>query len=256
MAPSSESHSTPLSPDISAEIAAPRHRPIRTFVRREGRLTAGQRHALDHLWSEFGLPCDDQLLQPETLFGRVAPLILEIGYGNGESLLTMAQESPDCDYIGIEVHRPGVGHLLLQLQQEGLTNVRSFCGDGVEILQRQIPLGSLDRVQLFFPDPWHKKRHHKRRMVQKSWVELVAARLKPGGLLHIATDWEPYARHISAVMSENPSFDNCAEESEYSPRPPWRPVTKFERRGERLGHEIYDLIYRKEDNPKIRSWTP
>ncbi|WP_272975166.1 tRNA (guanosine(46)-N7)-methyltransferase TrmB, partial [Alcanivorax jadensis] len=165
-------------------------RKVRSFVLREGRLTAGQRNALDSLWPQFGLERADGVLDPQAVFGRDAPRVLEIGYGMGHSLADMAQADPDKDFIGIEVHRPGVGALLMEIQQRGLSNLRSYCDDAVEILELCIPDNSLARVQLYFPDPWHKKKHHKRRIVQPAWVALVHRKLQPGGVLHMATDWE------------------------------------------------------------------
>ena len=165
-------------------------RKVRSFVLREGRLTAGQRNALDTLWPRFGLERDQGALDPEHVFGRDAPRVLEIGYGMGQSLAQMAAADPDKDFIGIEVHRPGVGALLMEIEQQGLNNLRSYCDDAVEILELCIPDNSLARVQLYFPDPWHKKKHHKRRIVQPAWVALVQRKLQPGGILHMATDWE------------------------------------------------------------------
>lgn len=220
-------------------------RKVRSFVLREGRLTTGQRNALNTLWPVFGLERDQGMLDPETVFGRDAERVLEIGYGMGQSLAAMAAAEPEKDFIGIEVHRPGVGALLMEIEQRGLTNLRSYCDDAVEILELCIPDNSLTRVQLYFPDPWHKKKHHKRRIVQPAWVERVRQKLKPGGVLHMATDWENYAEHMTEVMNQAEGFTNLAGDSLFSSRPGWRPETKFERRGERLGHGVWDLLYEK-----------
>jgi tRNA (guanine-N7-)-methyltransferase len=217
-------------------------RRIRSFVRRQGRLTPGQQKALDTLWPKYGLSIEHPL-KPVEIFGRSAPLTLEIGFGNGASLAEMAANQPDSDFIGIEVHRPGVGHLLRKLEAGGLDNVRVFCHDAVEILEHSIADGCLHRVLLFFPDPWPKKKHHKRRIVQPAFVELVARKLTAGGQFHMATDWHPYAEHMLQVMATSRDFINCSESGRYSSRPDYRPVTKFEERGQRLGHAVWDLVY-------------
>ena len=222
-------------------------RKVRSFVLREGRLTAGQRNALDTLWPRFGLERDQGTLDPERVFGRDAPRVLEIGYGMGQSLAQMAAADPDKDFIGIEVHRPGVGALLMEIEQQGLNNLRSYCDDAVEILELCIPDNSLARVQLYFPDPWHKKKHHKRRIVQPAWVALVQRKLQPGGILHMATDWENYSEHMMEVMNTAEGFNNVAGPGGFSPRPSWRPETKFERRGEKLGHGVWDLLFEKKE---------
>jgi tRNA (guanine-N7-)-methyltransferase len=220
-------------------------RRVRSFVLREGRLTAGQQKALDALWPTLGLERTAGMLDPQVVFGRDAPRVLEIGYGMGQSLVQMAQAEPDKDFIGIEVHRPGVGALLMAVDEVGVTNLRSYCDDAVDILELCIPDGSLERVQLYFPDPWHKKKHHKRRIVQSPWVQLVRRKLRSDGVLHMATDWENYAEHMLAVMQNESGWDNLAGDQGFSPRPAWRPETKFERRGARLGHGVWDLLYRK-----------
>jgi tRNA (guanine-N7-)-methyltransferase len=217
------------------------HRPIRSFVRREGRLTAGQQRALDTLWPRFGIEFSEKMLDLASIFGRSAPITLEIGFGNGESLATMAQAEPERDFLGIEVHRPGVGHLLQRIEALRLTNLRVMCHDAVEVLKHQIPPGSLDTVQIFFPDPWHKKRHHKRRIIQPAFVALLAARMRPGGVLHLATDWEDYAQHMLEVLEASPQLRNTA--SGFAPRPAHRPPTKFEERGQRLGHGVWDVVF-------------
>ena len=218
-------------------------RRVRSFVLRQGRMTEGQRRALETLWPQYGLELDQGLLDLPTVFGNDHPVILEIGFGNGASLLQMAAANPDYNYLGVEVHRPGVGKLINDAHRAGVQNLRVICADAVEVLERCIAPGSLAGVQLFFPDPWHKKRHHKRRIVQPPFVELVRSRLPPGGSFHMATDWEPYAEHMLAVMSAAPGFRNQAGPGQYAPKPDYRPSTKFEQRGERLGHGVWDLIF-------------
>jgi tRNA (guanine-N7-)-methyltransferase len=182
-------------------------------------------------------------LDLDAAFGRCAPRTLEIGFGNGESLVVMAMSEPDVDFIGIEVHRPGVGHLLLELERRQLRNVRVICADAVEVLKDCLPEGALERVLLLFPDPWPKKRHHKRRIVQPGFIELLARRMKPCGILHMATDWENYAQYMLEVMAGATYFRNCTRNQ--SPRPDYRPVTKFEERGRRLGHGVRDLLFER-----------
>jgi tRNA (guanine-N7-)-methyltransferase len=226
------------------EGGAPTRR-IRSFVRREGRLTRGQQGALETLWPRFGLEVGAGLLDRSAVFGRQAAVTLEIGFGDGESLAWQAEQCPERDFIGIEVHRPGVGHLLAEIERRGLTNIRLFNADAVEVLERSIPPGSLDTVQVFFPDPWHKKRHHKRRLIQPAFVERIASRLCPHGLLHLATDWQDYAEQMQAVLAASTRFR--PEGPLPAPaRPAHRPETKFERRGHRLGHRVWDLLYRRQ----------
>jgi tRNA (guanine-N7-)-methyltransferase len=242
------------------------HRPIRSFVRREGRLTRGQQRALDDLWSQFGidsagpdtlepdrLALKEPVLDFDSLFDRKPDsqrqTVLEIGFGNGASLAEMAASHPDQDYVGIEVHRPGVGNLIRLLAERDLHNVRVICDDAVQILKHRVADATLDRVQLFFPDPWHKARHHKRRIVSPEFAALIAKKLKPGGTFHLATDWENYAEQMMEVLSAAPDYQNLAGAGEYSPRPEWRPLTKFEQRGQRLGHGVWDLLFiRREDD--------
>lgn len=222
----------------------PNHlRRIRSFVRREGRLTTGQQRALDVLFPHFGIEASDSPIDFGAVYGREAPTILEIGFGNGDTLATIARNHPENNYLGIEVHRPGVGHLLMRIEEFGLHNVRVMCADAVEILQRQIPDGSLAALYLFFPDPWHKKRHHKRRQVQPEWAQLVRRKLKIGGMLHMATDWQEYAEHMLAVLSHAEGFVNQSPHSDFIERPAYRPTTKFEQRGTRLGHGVWDLMF-------------
>ncbi len=205
-------------------------------------MTPGQKRALEQLMPRFGLE-PGRHIDPVEVFHRQAPLTLEIGFGNGESLAIMAAQAPDTDFIGIEVHRPGVGHLLQELDKQTLDNVRVFNEDAMKVLRECLPDCCLDRLLLFFPDPWHKKRHHKRRIVRPDFIELVAQKLNPGGILHMATDWENYAEHMLEVMERAPAFRNCAEAGLYSEKPGYRPVTKFERRGRKLGHGVWDLLF-------------
>ena len=217
-----------------------RRRPIRSFVRRAGRLTASQQRALDELWPLWGVEYSPARLDLDELFGRGAPRALEIGFGNGESLVLQAAEHPEQDFIGIEVHEPGVGHCLLAIRDAGVENLRLIAHDALDVLQLQIPPASLQRINLYFPDPWPKKRHHKRRILQPAFADLCADRLLPGGTLHIATDWASYAEHIDEVMRASPRFA-CGERREHAGEAPLdRPVTKFERRGLGLGHRIWD----------------
>lgn len=220
-------------------------RAIRSFVTRAGRITEAQTRALERLWPKYGLEPSDAALDCNAVFGRSAPRTVEIGFGNGDNLAKMAAAHPERDYLGIEVHRPGVGRLMLMLEAEQLTNVRIICHDAVEVLERQIPAGSLDEVVLLFPDPWPKKRHHKRRLVQAGFVELVTERLRPQGVLRMATDWEPYAHEMLAVLTANPRLENLSGEGSYIPRPAERIATRFEKRGARLGHDVWDLAFRK-----------
>jgi len=219
-------------------------RSIRSFVTRAGRITEAQERALEILWPRYGVEFSTEPLSFDVLFARQAPRTVEIGFGNGENLAEMASAHPERDYLGIEVHRPGVGRLLLALEERQLTNVRVICHDAVEVLTRQIPTRSLDEVVILFPDPWPKKRHHKRRLVQSTFVELVVDRMQPGGILRMATDWAPYAQEMLATLQANPRLQNLSPDGTYIPRPADRIVTRFERRGERLGHEVWDLAFR------------
>ena len=221
---------------------APR-RTIRSFVLRTGRMTEGQTRALETNLPRFGLQLEDGMLDQQAVFGRIAPLTFEIGFGMGASLAAMAAAAPERDFIGVEVHRPGVGKLLALVQEQGLENLRVYCDDAVEVLARCIPDGSLDRVQIYFPDPWHKKKHHKRRLVQPEFVQRLRAKLRIGGVLHLATDWEHYAEHMLEVMQVAEGYRN--QHAGYAPRPDWRPLTKFELRGERLGHGVWDLLFER-----------
>jgi len=220
-------------------------RRIRSFVRREGRLTKGQQRALDELLPRYGISLQQGELDFDVMFGRQAFRVLEIGFGNGASLAEMAANHPGYDYLGIEVHRPGVGNLLLQIEKQGLNNIRVSNDDAVEVLEKQIPDVSLDAVYLFFPDPWHKKKHHKRRMVQPAFVQLLRRKLKTGGIFHMSTDWKNYAEHMLEIMTAADGFENIARDGHYVARPDYRLLTKFEQRGHRLGHGVWDLIFKK-----------
>nr|WP_024872934.1 tRNA (guanosine(46)-N7)-methyltransferase TrmB [Tolumonas lignilytica] len=220
-------------------------RRIRSFVRREGRLTRGQERALQELWPVMGVEYRDEMLDLNALFGREAPVVLEIGFGMGKSLVEMAAAAPERNFIGIEVHRPGVGACLSSAQDAGITNLRLFCHDAVEVLGQMIPDQSIDTLQLFFPDPWHKARHHKRRIVQPAFVQMLRPKLKIGGVFHMATDWENYAEHMLEVMNAAEGFVNTVE-GDYTPRPDSRPLTKFEQRGHRLGHGVWDLLFARQ----------
>ena len=219
----------------------PGQRPIRSFVRREGRITPAQQRALTGLWPDFGLDFSGQHLRPEVIFGRRAPCHVEIGCGSGDTLVALAGQHPENDYLGIEVHRPGVGHLLTQLQARKLHNVRILRADAVAVLE-YLPAASLDGIHIYFPDPWPKKRHHKRRLLQTAFLGTLASRLACQGRLFLATDWQDYADHILECLQGQAGLVNLAGEGRYSPRPLWRPLSRYERRALRLGHEIRNFI--------------
>ena len=223
----------------------PGGRRIRSFVLRPGRMTGSQKRALEELWPRYGLALDGGLLEPDSTFGREGPLVMEIGFGMGQSLVSMAGAHPETNFLGVEVHRPGVGRLLHDMTEKGIENIRVFKEDAVEVLERCIAPAGLDGVQIYFPDPWHKKRHHKRRLIQPDFVALLCSRLAPGGYLHLATDWENYAEQMMEVLSAEPGLRNRAGQGGYSERPEWRPETKFERRGHRLGHGVWDLLFER-----------
>jgi len=229
----------------TADTAAPWQRSIRSFVIRGGRATVAQQRALDELWPTYGIEFDAQPLDLDQMFGRRAPRMVEIGFGAGEALLAFSQAHAELDCIGVEVHKPGVGHLLLEAQNAGLTNLRIICHDAVDVLRQQLAPGSIQLVHVFFPDPWPKKRHHKRRLIQPPLVELLARVLAIGGTLRLATDWEPYAMHMREVIDASPFFRNDSTDSGFVSRTEERPLTRFERRGQRLGHGVWDLSYRR-----------
>lgn len=218
---------------------------VKSYVKREGRLTKGQEKALEEHWPTMGIEYRNETISLVEVFDRDAPVVLEIGFGMGKSLVEMAAAAPTKNFIGIEVHKPGVGACLGDAGELGLSNLRVMEHDAVEVLKNMLPDESLSRLQLFFPDPWHKKRHHKRRIVQAEFVELIRTKLAIGGHLHMATDWEPYAQHMAEVVNNNSAYTNTAEEGDYVPRPDYRPITKFETRGQKLGHGVWDLIYER-----------
>lgn len=219
------------------------HRAIRSFVKRGGRVTVAQQRALAELWPRYGVDPGTAALDLDALFGRRAPRTLEIGFGDGETLVTLAAAHPERDYLGLEVHAPGVGHCLLRAAAAGLGNLKLAQHDAVEVLERSLAVAALDEVLIYFPDPWPKKRHHKRRLLQPPFAALLASRIAPGGRLRLATDWAPYAEWMREVLDASAAFSNVAGSAGYVPRPAERPVTKFERRGTRLGHAARDLEY-------------
>lgn len=224
---------------------APHPRPIRSYVLRQGRVSRAQRRAHEALLPAYGIPFTGHVIDLDRIFGRRAPKILEIGFGMGETTAAIAARHPECDYLGIEVHTPGVGSLLKQIEKAGLTNVRVIQHDAVEVLREMIAPGSLDAVHVFFPDPWPKKRHHKRRLIQPAFVALLVERMRPGACLHVATDWQDYAEHILATLAAEPTLRNTA--NGFAPRPGHRPLTKFESRGLKLGHRVWDIVFRRHD---------
>ena len=240
--------STPLAPPVSAE-GAPAEvsypRAIRSFVRRTGRTTAGQAKAFDAVGPKFLLPFAAAPMDFAAVYGRTAPTILEIGFGMGEATAHIAALMPQSNFLCCEVHTPGVGALLKRIDEQALSNIRILQHDAVEVMDQMLPLGSLDGVHIFFPDPWHKKKHNKRRLIQPPLIAKLAARLKPGGYLHCATDWQPYAEQILDVLSAEPLLKNTADNANdgYAPKPDYRPLTKFENRGIKLGHGVWDVVF-------------
>ena len=238
-----------MSSDASRPAAATdpslRERPIRSFVLRQGRATPAQRRAFTEHWPKFGLDYSGSPRDFDAVFGRAAERVFEIGFGNGEQLAFAAGNEAARDFVGLEVHGPGVGRLLNDIAAAGLSNVRVYQHDAVEVLKHEVADGSLQEVRIYFPDPWHKKRHHKRRLVQPEFVRLLCAKLKPGGLLHLATDWADYARHMWEVLDAEPMLENVAGPGAAVPRPDWRRQTHFETRGQKLGHGVWDLLYRR-----------
>ncbi len=225
----------------SSPPAAPARRAVRSFVVRGGRIGSGQQRALAELGPRYVVPYAGAPVDFAALFGRRAPLVVEIGFGMGDATARVAQARPDTDFVGIEVHTPGVGALLKRVGELDLANVRIVQHDAVDVLQHMVAPASLDGVHVFFPDPWHKKRHHKRRLIQPGFVSLLASRLAPGGIVHCATDWQPYAEQMLGVLSAEPLLVNTT--ASYAPRPDYRPPTKFEQRGLRLGHGVWDLVF-------------
>lgn len=220
-------------------------RRIRSFVLREGRMTPAQQRAFEQHWSRFGIDYRGQPQDLDVRFGRHAPRVLEIGFGNGEALAWASEHDTDRDFIGVEVHGPGVGRLMNALAERDASNVRIYKHDAVEVIENEIAPAALDEVRIWFPDPWHKKRHHKRRIVQSDFVTLLASRMAPDGLLHLATDWAPYAEHMVEVLEASPHWRNAVGPGQGSAQPAWRIQTHFERRGLKLGHGVTDLLYRK-----------
>ena len=223
------------------------HRPVRSFVLRTGRLTVAQQKALDNYWQEYGIDFSDKLLDFAAIFGNNNAITLEIGFGNGASLLEQAINNPDHNFLGIEVHTPGVGLIISGAQQAGINNLRVIRHDAIDVLDKQIPENTLDRVQLFFPDPWHKKRHHKRRILKSDFVESIRKHLRIDGHFHMATDWENYAEHMLETMNQHHGFFNTAGKENFVSPQGLRPETKFERRGLKLGHGVWDMVYQRKD---------
>lgn len=224
----------------------PGKRPIRSFVLRQGRLTPAQARALETLWPAYGIDWQDGLFDWNAAFGRDAELVVELGFGNGDALVYMATAEPEKNFVGIEVHPPGVGAALQKIEKAGLSNVRIISVDGIDVLEKMLADGRLSELRLYFADPWPKKRHHKRRIVQVVFLDLLAKKLRPGGLLHMATDWQPYAEHMLEVCEAHPAFSNRSVNDGYIDCPDWRPETHFERRGLRLGHGVWDLLYQRQ----------
>ena len=234
-------------PDHEHTSAPEYMRRIRSFVLREGRMTPAQQRAFDEHWARYGIDYrgDDASHDFAASFGRKAPLVLEIGFGNGEALAWASEHDQARDFIGVEVHGPGVGRLMNALAAREASNVRLYRHDAVEVLQHEIAPGTLAEARIWFPDPWHKKRHNKRRLIQPEFVALLASRMAPNGLLHLATDWQAYAEHMLEVMEAAPGWRNQLGPGQYAQKPEWRIETHFERRGLKLGHGVWDLLYRK-----------
>ncbi|EUD06884.1 tRNA (guanosine(46)-N7)-methyltransferase TrmB [Providencia alcalifaciens] len=232
-----------ISPEYNEEGRVMRR--VRSFVRRQGRLTKHQEEALESEWAEMGIDFVNEPFDFAKLFNNSNPVTLEIGFGMGASLVTMAAQNPDKNFLGIEVHAPGVGACLASAKEENVTNLRVMCHDAIEVLDFMIPNGSLEMVQLFFPDPWHKAKHNKRRIVQVPFAEKIRSKLIDGGVFHMATDWEPYAEHMLEVMTSVAGYENVSTTEDYVPRPESRPETKFEKRGQRLGHGVWDLMFKR-----------
>lgn len=220
-------------------------RTVRSFVRRQGRMSANLRQALVELLPKYGIDPAQPTLDLTACFGRAAPCIMEIGFGNGVALLDMAQHNPQHNYLGIDVHRPGVANVCSQLEKRGITNVRVMCADVTEVLTRQITDAALAAILIFFPDPWPKQRHQKRRLIQPAFVDVLVQKLSVNGVLHLATDWEDYAKHMLKVLGQQRLLANQAGDGNFSERPVYRPLTKYEQRGQQQGHVVRDLVYCK-----------
>lgn len=220
-------------------------RRIKSYVLRTGRMTINQQEAMEKHWPTKGLEVADGMLDYAAEFGQTGAVVFEIGFGMGGSLVAMAKAAPEKNFIGVEVHTPGVGKMLATMEEQGVENIRAFCHDAVEVLEQCIADQSLDRVQIYFPDPWHKKKHNKRRLVQAGFIQKLRAKMKVGGVIHLATDWEHYAEQMMEVMTAAEGFKNQADQYCFSERPDYRPFTKFEKRGERLGHGVWDLLFEK-----------
>ncbi|MDS1308557.1 tRNA (guanosine(46)-N7)-methyltransferase TrmB [Marinobacter xiaoshiensis] len=233
------------SKQAASESPITTRRGVRSFVLRQGRMTEGQKKAYERSWPKFGLARENGMIDPRQVFGRDAMLNLEIGFGMGRSLAEMAEAAPEQNFIGVEVHLPGVGALLKEIEERGLENIRVYNIDANDVIDLCLPDACLDQVMVFFPDPWQKKKHHKRRLVQPEFVQRIRHKLRVGGILHLATDWENYAEHMMEVMGDSEGFANTQEQGQYSPRPDYRPVTKFEKRGENLGHGVWDLLFHR-----------
>lgn len=249
MRPVTDTPHTPAAPDaaLTPQGQAPagvlHPKTIRSFVRRTGRVTTGQAKAFEDLGPRYLLNYQNAPLDAQAAFGRTAPLILEIGFGMGEATAHIARVRPDDNFLCCEVHEPGVGALLKRIGEHDITNIRILQHDAVEVLEQMLPEGSLDGIHIFFPDPWHKKKHNKRRLIQSAFVAKLTARLKVGGYIHCATDWQPYAEQMLEVLDAEPLLRNTAEG--YAPQPDYRPLTKFENRGLRLGHGVWDVVFRR-----------
>ena len=220
-------------------------RKIRSFVRRQGRMRNGQKNAIERLWPTFGIEYQTQTMNLDAVFGRNAKKNMEIGFGMAENLISVAKAKPDEDFLGIEVYQPGLGHALIHIEENSLENIRVMKHDAVEVLKHQIAPHSLDSVSIFFPDPWHKKKHHKRRLINDDFCQLLSTKVKKTGFVYMATDWENYAEQMLEVFSNNSDFCNMSKTGDYCERMDFRPVTKFERRGTRLGHGVWDLIFKR-----------
>jgi tRNA (guanine-N7-)-methyltransferase len=241
------------------EVAHPPHRRVTSFVHQRNRLTEGQAHAWERLWPRYGGDVVDVgsgavTYDPAAWFGRTAPLVLEIGSGTGESTAAQAAAQPEIDHVAVEVFEPGLAQLLMRIDEAGLTNLRLLRGDAVDLLREHVPPATLHGIRIYFPDPWPKRRHHKRRLVQPEFVALAASRLEPGGTLHLATDWADYAVQMRAVCAAEPLLENTSTAADgWAPRPEWRPVTKFERRAVAEGRAVRDLVFRR--NPALHTFT-